>query len=391
MTKESQGQATGRGNSPGATASVASTGAYRARDSGSAQTATGLAPMGTAALETPVGDGALIDRVSSLIEQTRAAVAAQANAALTLMNWHIGRMIDVEVLKEARAGYDKEIVASLEPQLTTRFGRGFDRSNLHRMVKFSRLFPDVEIVASVGPQLSWTHFRAILPVATPEARAFYIDEAIARRLSVRELRHAIERKAYERREIADSQVPEGSAVPLDAFRDPMLLDMLGLHDSFRESELEEAIVRALEPVLLEVGRGWAFVERQKRMTVDGDDFFLDLLFYSRPLKRLIAVELKIGKFKPSYEGQMRLYLKWLDRYERRPDEEPPIGLILCTEASREQVELLEMHKGGIVVAEYWTALPPKAELEAKIREIYREAQERIARRQLTAVAENCDE
>ncbi|NLA28502.1 MAG: DUF1016 domain-containing protein [Propionibacterium sp.] len=336
-------------------------------------------------VQSSESDGtALVDRVSLLIEQTRAVVTAQANAALTLMNWHIGRMIDVEVLKEGRAGYDKEIVASLEQQLTKRFGRGFDRSNLHRMVKFSQLFPDVEIVASLGPQLSWTHFRAILPVKTPEARAFYIDEAIARRLSVRELRHAISRKAYERREIADSQIPDGSAVPLDAFRDPMLLDMLGLHDSYRESELEEAIVRALEPVLLEAGRGWAFVERQKRMTFDDDDYYLDLLFYSRPLRRLIAVELKVGKFRPSYKGQMDFYLKWLNRYERQADENPPIGLILCTSASREQIELLEMHKDGIVVAEYWTALPPKAELEAKIREIYREAQERLARRRIAA-------
>lgn len=142
--------------------------------------------------------------------------------------------------------------------------------------------------------MSWTHFKAILPVETPEARAFCVEEAIARRLSVRELRHAIERKSFERREIADSRNPEGSAVPLDAFRDPMLLDMLGLHDSFRECELEEAIVRDLEPVLLEVGQGWAFVERQKRIPFDGDDYYLDLLFFSRPLRRLIAVELKIG-------------------------------------------------------------------------------------------------
>ncbi|MFT4296678.1 MAG: PDDEXK nuclease domain-containing protein [Micropruina sp.] len=213
-----------------------------------------------------------------------------------------------------------------------------------------------------------------------------------RNLSVRELRRAIERKSFERREIADSQIPEGSAVPLDTFRDPMLLDMLGLHDSFREGELEEAIVRALEPVLLEVGQGWAFIERQKRISFDGDDYHLDLLFFSRPLRRLIAVELKIGKFKPSYEGQMNFYLKWLNRFERQADENPPIGLILCTEASREQIELLEMHKDGIVVAEYWTALPPKAELEAKIRKIYREARERIARRQIMpAVDESSDQ
>lgn len=136
----------------------------------------------------------------------------------------------------------------------------------------------------------------------------------------------------------------------------------------------------MESFLLEVGNGWAFVARQKRMTVDNDDFYLDLLFYSRPLSRLIAVELKVGRFKPSYKGQMDFYLKWLNRYERREGEETPIGLILCTETSREQIELLEIHKDGIVVAEYWTALPPKAELEARIQEIYQAASERVARR-----------
>jgi len=201
----------------------------------------------------------------------------------------------------------------------------------------------------------------------------------------------IGRKAFERREIADSQIPEGSVVPLDAFRDPMLLDMLGLADTYLERDLEAAIIRELEPFLLEVGRGWAFIERQKRMTFDGDDYHLDLLFFSRPLRRLIAVELKVGKFKPAYKGQMDFYLKWLDRYDREPGEESPIGLILCAEANRDQIELLELHKDGIVVAEYWTALPPKAELEAKIREIYRAAQERIARRQVLTAAEDDDE
>lgn len=291
-------------------------------------------------------DGPLLDRVSALIEQTRAAVATQFDAALTLMNWRIGRMIDVEVLREERAGYAQEIVATL------------------------------------SPQLSWSHLREVLPVPTTEARRFYVDQAIAARLSVRGLRELIGRQGFERKEIANAQTPGGSTVPTDSFRDPYLLDFLGLQGAYDERDLEEAIVHDLEAFLLEAGNGWAFVARQKRMTIDNDDFYLDLLFYSRPLRRLIAVELKVGRFKAAYEGQMKLYLKWLDRYDRREDEEAPIGLILCTEASREQVELLEMHKDGIVVAEYWTALPPKAELEARIQAIYREASERVARREL---------
>lgn len=346
-----------------------------------------LTPFRAIAESVSADGGELVEQVSALIDQTQAFAAAQVNAALTLRNWYIGRMIDVEVLKEGRAGYDQEIVATLSPQLTKRFGRGFNQSSLYRMIKFSQTFPDIEIVATLSPKLSWSHFREIVALPHADARSFYATEAAARNLSVRDLRYAVSRKAFERREIADSQIPEGSAVPLDAFRDPVLLDMLGLADTFLERDLEAALRHDMEAFLLEVGRGWAFVERQKRMTFDGDDYYLDLLFYSRPLRRLIAVELKVGKFKPSYQGQMNFYLKWLDRHERQTDENPPIGLILCTTASRDQIELLELHKDGIVVAEYWTTLPPKAELQARIQAIYREAQERIARRQLTAADE----
>lgn len=164
----------------------------------------------------------------------------------------------------------------------------------------------------------------------------------------------------------------------------MILDTLGLHDTYLEKDLEAAVLRDVQAFLLEVGNGFAFVASQKRMVIDGEDFYLDLLFFSRPLRRLVAVELKIGKFDARFEDQMKLYLKWLDRYERQENEEAPVGLILCTEVSREQVELLEMHKDGIVVAEYWTALPPKAELEAELAEIVRNAQERLARREINA-------
>jgi predicted nuclease of restriction endonuclease-like (RecB) superfamily len=326
----------------------------------------------------------LFTQASVLIEEGQAVASRQANLALTVTFWRLGRLVGSEVLGSQRAAYGKRIVVSLGRRLVERYGPSYEEKNLRRMIQFAQVFPDEEIVVSVGRQLSWTHFRALLPLKSEEAREFYIREAIGRHLNVRELRHAISRKAYERREIADSQIPEGSATPLDVFRDPMLLDMLGLADTYLERDLETAIIRELEPFLLEVGQGWAFVARQKRMIVDGDDFYLDVLFFSRPLKRLIAVELKVGKFLPSYQGQMNLYLKWLDKNERQPGEEAPIGLILCTEASRERIELLELHKDGIIVAEYWATLPPKAELEAKITQLYRAAQDRIASRQLHA-------
>lgn len=350
-----------------------------------------LAPLRAVVHAAGADGGALVDRVSRLIEQTRSFVAAQANAALTLRNWYIRQMVHVEVLDEQRAAYGSKIVATLSHQLTNRYGAGFDRTSLNRMVKFSQMFREDEIGATLSHQLSWSHFRLLLRVENPEAREFYIEQAVAARLSVRALDELIGRQGYERKETANTQTSATSPVPTDSFRDPYLLDFLGLRDAYAERDLEEAIVHDLESFLLEVGNGWAFVARQKRMTLEHDDFYLDLLFYSRPLKRLIAVELKVGKFKASHKGQMELYLKWLDRYERREGEETPIGLILCTETSREQIELLEMHKDGIVVAEYWTALPPKAELQARIQAIYQEAQERVARRRLAVTDDDSDE
>ncbi|GEE00316.1 DUF1016 domain-containing protein [Gordonia spumicola] len=328
------------------------------------------------------GSAHLFDRISELIDQTRTTVAVQTNAALTLTNWQIGYLINTEVLAEQRAEYAHEIVVTLSRQLTTRYGRGFDRANLYRMRQFVQVFPDRDRVATLSRHVSWSHFITLIAVGSDTARDFYIQQTLDARLSVRALRELIGRQGFERREIANAQTPGGSAVPLDTFSDPYFLDFLGLEDAYAERDLEDALVRDMEAFLLEVGNGWTFVARQKRMTVGNDDFALDLLFYSRPLHRLIAVELKVGKFKPAHEGQMKLYLKWLDRYERRSDEEPPLGLILCTETSREQIELLEMHKDGIVVAEYWTALPPREELQQRIAQIYRDARERIARRAL---------
>ncbi|WP_408899815.1 YhcG family protein (plasmid) [Nocardioides sp. R1-1] len=342
----------------------------------------GISPVRRASAGGAATPDELVERVSSLVREAREAIASYTNATLTMTYWQVGALIDSEVLGRERAEYGAQIVASLARELTERFGRGFEEKNLRRMIKFAQLYPDAEIVASLARQLSWTHFVTLLPLKSAEARAFYADQVAVGRLTVRELKQAIQRKAYERREIANSQIEPGSMVPAHTFSDPYLLDFLGLHDGYAETDLEAAILRDLEAFLLEVGTGFSFVERQKRMIIDGDDFHLDLLFYSRPLRRLVAVELKIGKFDARHEGQMKLYLKWLNRYERAEGEEAPIGLILCAEASREQVELLEMHKDGIVVAEYWTALPPKHELEQRLQAILRDARERIARREL---------
>jgi len=209
---------------------------------------------------------------------------------------------------------------------------------------------------------------------------YYAKDALERNYGVRELRHQISRKAYERREIANTELSEQSTVPFNVFKDPYLLDALGLKENHLEADLEGALLVELEAFLLEFGRGFAFIERQKRMCIGEDEVVLDLLFYNRLITRLVAVELKIGRFKAAYKGQMELYLKWLDENERKPNEEPPIGIILCATANRKTVEMLEMDKAGIAVAEYWTTLPPKPVFEEKIRSILAEAQERLERR-----------
>jgi predicted nuclease of restriction endonuclease-like (RecB) superfamily len=211
---------------------------------------------------------------------------------------------------------------------------------------------------------------------------FYAYLVAQEALGVRDLRHRIEKKTFERTQIANTQISKKSKIPLSTFKDPYMLDFFDLQNAYMEKDIEDAILRDLENFILELGKGFTFVERQKRMIIDGEDFYLDLLFYHRKLKRLVAIELKIGKFQAKYQGQMKLYLKWLNRYERQGDENEPIGLILCAGDSREQIELLEMDKDGIMVAEYWTELPSKKELEQKIRTLLLEARERLEVRKL---------
>jgi predicted nuclease of restriction endonuclease-like (RecB) superfamily len=250
------------------------------------------------------------------------------------------------------------------------------------MMQFANEFTDIEIVSMLSTQLSWSHIIELLPLKTYEARLYYAKDTAERHLTVQQLRQSISRKSYERKEIANTQIVKANSIPLGAFKDPYLFDYMGLSDDYMEADLELAVLREIERFLLEFGKGFAFVARQKRMIIDSRDFHLDLLFYNRNLKRLVAVELKQGEFQAEYKGQMELYLKWLNRYERQDGENEPIGLILCAEGSREQIELLEMDKAGIMVAQYWTALPPKAEFERKIHTILAETRERLERRKL---------
>ncbi len=250
------------------------------------------------------------------------------------------------------------------------------------MIQFAQTYSSEEIVVSLIRQLSWTHIIALLPLKTTEKRDFYTQKIIEEKWSTRHTRKQITQKLFERSQIANAQLPiEGNDVH-HSFKDPYFLDFLGLKEGYLEEDLEAAILKELESFILELGTGFTFVERQKRMIIDGEDFYLDLLFFHRKLKRLVAIELKIGKFTASHKGQMELYLKWLNTYDKQVGEEYPIGLILCAETRSEQIELLEMHKDGIMVAEYWTELPPKKVLEAKIHLALMEARERMAKKRL---------
>ena len=315
--------------------------------------------------------------IRHLIEEAHRSVAITVNAGMTMLYWQIGKRISDETLKGKRAEYGKEIIVSLARQLVLEYSNNFSEKNLRRMIQFAEVYPSREIVVSLIRHLSWTHFIALIPLKEPLQREFYTQMCRVERWSVRILRQKINSMLYERtaiskkpKELAKQELAEMRAedkISLDlVFRDPYVLDFLNLKDTYSESDLETAILRELEFFILELGVGFTFVARQKRMTIDNDDFYLDLLFFHRKLKRLVAVELKLGKFKAAYKGQMELYLRWLKKYEKEEEENDPLGLILCSEGSQEQVELLELHKSSIKIAEYLTDLPPKELLEKKL-------------------------
>ncbi len=327
-------------------------------------------------------DKNFINEILLLIEQSKNKVATQINSGLTVLFWDIGKKINVHVLNNERAKYGQKIVVTLSRELVSKYGRNFEEKNLRRMQQFAEQFTDIEIVVSLSRHLSWSHILVLLPLKKYESKMFYAEQTASKLWGVRELRKQVSVKAFERMQIANSQFSENSKIAHNIFKDPYFLDFLELKEGYLERDLESAILSDLEKFILELGVGFTFVEKQKRMIIDGEDFYLDLLFYHRKLRRLVAIELKIGKFKAAYKGQMELYLKWLNRYDRQKDEKQPIGLILCAETSREQVELLEMHKDGILVAEYWTELPPKKEIEKMLHSALIEAKERIERRNL---------
>ena len=338
----------------------------------------------------PVRAGApLLAEVRGLILSAREQVAWAVDSGLVTLYWHIGRRVHQDILKEKRAEYGAEIVSALGRQLQTEFGRGFSEKSLRHMVRFAEVFPDEQIVSALRRQLGWTHFKSIIYLDDELKRDFYAEMCRIEKWSTRMLAKKIGGMLYER--TALSKKPdqlirqelaalreEDKLTPDLVFRDPYVLDFLGLKDTYAEKDLEAAILREIEAFVLELGVGFAFLERQKRITVDGEDHYLDLLFYHRHLRRLVAIDLKLEAFKPADKGQMEFYLRWLDRHERQAGEEAPIGLILCAGQRRETVELLDLEKSGIRVSSYWTDLMPKGQLQKKLHEAVLLARARMA-------------
>lgn len=336
---------------------------------------------------------ALLNELRSLIEQARQHVAQTANSTLTMLHWQLGARIRQEILQGQRAQYGEEILPTLSAKLVPDYGKGFSARNLARMVQFAEAFPEQQVVAALSRELSWSHFVEILPLKQPLEREYYAEMCRIERWSVRTLRERIGSQLYLRSAIAKQ--PEaviageishlrtgGQMTPQMVFRDPYMLDFLDLPAGYSERDLEAAILRDMERFLLELGAGFTFVARQKRISVGADDFYLDLLFYHRHLRRLVAVELKLEAFQPAHKGQMELYLRWLDKYDRAAGEESPIGLILCASADAEQVELMDLNAANIRVAEYLAYIPDMTILQQQLHRAVELARERAAQRTL---------
>ena len=329
----------------------------------------------------------LFSELRELIEQSRQQVAVAVNSAMTVLYWQIGKRINEEVLQNQRAEYGKQVVLAISEQLMREYGKGWGEKQLRQCMQFAQAFPESEIVYTLCRQLSWSHIRLVMFMDDPLKRAFYIELCKLEKWSVRTFQERINSMLYERTAI--SKKPEltiqndlellkneQQISPDLVFRDPYLLDFLGLNDSYSEKDLETAILVELQKFIIELGSDFAFMARQKRITIDNEDYYLDLLFYHRRLKCLVAIELKLGKFEAAQKGQMELYLRWLENHERVEGENSPIGLILCAYKNQEHIELLQLEQSNIKVAEYLTKLPDLKLIEQKLHQAIERARNR---------------
>ena len=305
----------------------------------------------------------LYSKISNLITAKKYTVSRAVNSAIVFLYWEIGETICKDILQNHKAEYGKNIINEVAKQLSQDYGKGFDRTAIFRMVQFYQEFPDKEKVATLSQQLTWSHVLK------------------KRKNSMLYERTAISKKPDETIKNDIALLMEKDKMSLDLFyRDPYVLDFLGLKDTYSEKDLENAILSELERFILEMGSDFAFMARQKHFVLDGKDYYMDLLFYHRSLRRLVLIELKLGAFEPEHKGQVELYLRWLKKNEMCEGEDDPIALILCAEKSQETVELMELDKESIHVAQYLTKMPPKKLLEEKLAIAIENAKEQLEQR-----------
>jgi len=357
----------------------------------------------------------ILPEIRSLIEMSRHHAAVTANLALVNLYWNIGRIITQDIKKnEKRAGYGEQLVEEVARVLTQEYGQGFSARNLWDMNRFyaefrilqplpaeshseqirqtvSNEFRKNRILQALPAEsgspitidlrkhfyLGWTHYRTLLGIEDIRKRQFYFDQVSSQRWSTRELERQINGALFERvalsrstRKLVALEKKKGPPEVVryeDIFKDPYLLDFLGLKGAYSEKDLEAAIIRNLEQFLEELGSDFCFIGRQYPMRIDDVDYFLDLLFFHRGLRCLIAIDLKLGTFTAADKGQMDLYLSWLKEHEWREEENEPIGLILCSSKKKQHVELLLRHgPHKMQVSEYLTKLPDKKLLEERL-------------------------
>ena len=319
----------------------------------------------------------IYSEISLLIDRSKRSIQRTINDSMILLYWNIGKYLVCNVLEGNKAEYGQKIVEDVAQKLTSNYGKGFAKSSLFRMIKFYDEFPDYEKVATLSQQLTWSHFVVLLPIEDETRREFYAVMCHNENWSVRTLRERRKSMLFERTAISKKPdvtikndlalLHKESKMSPDLFyRDPYILDFLGLKDTYSEKDLENAILAELEKFILEMGSDFAFLARQKHFILDGKDYYIDLLFYHRTLRRLVLIELKLGEFEPEYKGQVELYLRYLSKYEKAEGEEEPVALILCAEKTQQTIELLELDKGNIRVGQYLTKMPPKDVLEQKL-------------------------
>lgn len=334
----------------------------------------------------------IYEEINALIKKKKENLKRTVNDAMLSLYWRIGKRLTEELTGERKPEYGKRVVFEIGKRLSEEYGSAFDKAAISRMIKFYQEFPNYEKVATLSQQLTWSHFIEILPIQDELKREFYAVMCKNENWSVRTLRERKKSMLYERTAISKkpdevikneiAELNEAKKMSLDMFyRDPYMLNFLGLKDTYSEKDLENAILAELEKFILEMGSDFAFLARQKHFVLDGRDYYMDLLFYHRTLRRLVLIELKLGEFEPQDKGQVELYLRWLEKHERAEGEESPVALILCAEKSQETIELMELNNGSIHVGQYLTKMPPKELLEKKLSLAIANAKEQLEQRE----------